>query len=272
MASAPSACSTRKVRARSGLRNTSPATGGRPSIYHAATESGSSLVQQPFSGSAGGSTQSEALRWLTGNPSRASASAGASTSSRDCAAQPSARAPRSAVQAGAASPVAQGDKSGACWAMSGVAQMPVTLIATAIAVRHQTRLRCVTASPLGSMLTDVWHQAALAKQKRAGPGTRRAFYSLNVRALRGQLGARRLLALVRIEEALAQADRLGGHLDHLVVVDIGDGLFQSHLVRRGQADRVVLAARGAEVGQLLGLHRVDLEVVRFGVLDEHNAL
>src|SRR5207237_800245 len=40
------------------------------------------------------------------------------------------------------------------------------------------------------------------------------------------LGPARALALVRIEEALAQPDRLGRDFDHLVVVDIGDRLLE----------------------------------------------
>src|SRR6187402_928107 len=83
--------------------------------------------------------------------------------------------------------------------------------------------------------------------------------------------ARGLLPLVRIEIALAQPDALRGHLDQLVVLDVGDRLLERHPPRRGQADRVVLAGR-AEVGQLLGLERVDLEVLRLGVLADHHAL
>src|SRR3546814_2080676 len=41
--------------------------------------------------------------------------------------------------------------------------------------------------------------------------------------------------------------------------------------RRRQAHRLVLA-RGAHVGELLGLHRVDLEVVAAAVLADHHAL
>src|SRR3546814_2688560 len=59
-----------------------------------------------------------------------------------------------------------------------------------------------------------------------------------------------LLPLMRVEQRLADADILRGHLDHLVVVDIGDRLFQRHALRRGQADRVVLARR-TEVRELL---------------------
>src|SRR5690606_23375080 len=81
----------------------------------------------------------------------------------------------------------------------------------------------------------------------------------------------RLLAVVRIEQLLAQADALRRHLDQLVVADIGDRLFQRHLARRGEADRLVLAG-GADVGQLLGLHRVDVEVVVAAVLADDHAL
>src|SRR6478735_3042302 len=49
------------------------------------------------------------------------------------------------------------------------------------------------------------------------------------------LGLFRALAVVGVEELLAQADRLRGHFDQLVVLDIGQRLFQRHLDRRGQA-------------------------------------
>ena len=56
----------------------------------------------------------------------------------------------------------------------------------------------------------------------------------------------------------------------LVVLDAGDRLFELHLARRGEADAFVLAG-GAEVGELLGLLGVDLEVLRLGVLADHHA-
>ena len=40
-----------------------------------------------------------------------------------------------------------------------------------------------------------------------------------------------LFAVMRIEHPLAQPDRLGGHLDQLVVLDIGQRLFQRHADR-----------------------------------------
>jgi hypothetical protein len=65
---------------------------------------------------------------------------------------------------------------------------------------------------------------------------------------------------MRIEIPLPQPNALRRHLDQLIVLDVGDRLLGRHPPRRGQADRVVLAGR-AEVGQLLGLERVDLEVL-----------
>src|SRR3546814_2982229 len=70
--------------------------------------------------------------------------------------------------------------------------------------------------------------------------------------------ARGALALVRIEVKLAQADGLGRHLHQLVIVDIGDRLLKRQPLGWGEAQRIVLAA-GTEVGELLGLARIDLE-------------
>src|SRR5450755_1887572 len=86
--------------------------------------------------------------------------------------------------------------------------------------------------------------------------------------LLGLFGA---LALVGVEELLAQPDRFRGHLDQFVVLDIGQRLFQGHLDRRGQAHRFVLRG-GADVGELLALQDVDLEVVVAGVLADDHAL
>ena len=53
-------------------------------------------------------------------------------------------------------------------------------------------------------------------------------------------GAGGALAVVGVEQALAQADRFRRHLDQLVVGDIGDRLLQAHDLRRGQPHRLVL--------------------------------
>src|SRR3546814_7971212 len=82
--------------------------------------------------------------------------------------------------------------------------------------------------------------------------------------------ARGALALVRIEVKLAQADGLGRHLHQLVIVDIGDRLLKRQPLGWGEAQRIVLAA-GTEVGELLGLERIDLEIVGLGVLTDHHA-
>src|SRR3990167_8825851 len=79
------------------------------------------------------------------------------------------------------------------------------------------------------------------------------------------------LAEARVQHLLPQADVLRRHLDQLVFLDVGDGLFQGRAARRGQADGFVLAA-GADVGQLLGLHRVYVQVVGPGVLADDHAL
>src|SRR4028119_1441463 len=79
------------------------------------------------------------------------------------------------------------------------------------------------------------------------------------------------LPLMRIQEALPQPDALRRHLDQLVVLDVGDGLFQGHALGRGEADAFVLAAAGAEVGELLGFQGVDLEVLGLGVLADDYA-
>src|SRR3954454_17816698 len=60
----------------------------------------------------------------------------------------------------------------------------------------------------------------------------------------GALGA---LALVLLEEALAQADRLRGDLGELVVADEFHCVLEGERDRRREVDRLVLA-RGADVG------------------------
>src|SRR5258708_1426366 len=85
------------------------------------------------------------------------------------------------------------------------------------------------------------------------------------------LGLFRALAVVGVEEFLAQPDRLRGHLDQFVVLAIGQRLFQRHLDRRRQAHRFVLRG-GADVGKLLALEDVDLEVVVSRMLADDHAL
>src|SRR5713101_10159634 len=56
----------------------------------------------------------------------------------------------------------------------------------------------------------------------------------------GLLDPIRPLAVVGIEQLLAQPDRFRRDLDQLVVGDIGERLLQCHLDRRGQAHGLVL--------------------------------
>src|SRR5260221_5015969 len=74
-------------------------------------------------------------------------------------------------------------------------------------------------------------------------------------ALRGGAGAFRGREL-----DLAQANRLGRHLDALVVADELQRLLERERARWDQADQVV-PARSPHVRPLLRLRRVDLEVV-----------
>ena len=69
-------------------------------------------------------------------------------------------------------------------------------------------------------------------------------------------GPVRALALVLLQEALAQADGFRRDLDQLVVGDEFHRVFQRQADRRHEVDRLVLA-RGADVGELLGADRVD---------------
>src|SRR5258708_16245517 len=78
-----------------------------------------------------------------------------------------------------------------------------------------------------------------------------------------RLGPPRLaLAVVRIHEALSQPDRLRRHFDQLVVLDVGDRLFQRHPARRGPPP-LVLLFRGAELCQLLFPPRLLVPILAF---------
>jgi hypothetical protein len=88
----------------------------------------------------------------------------------------------------------------------------------------------------------------------------------------GQLtsGWLRPLALMRVEQELADADILRRHLDQLIIVDIGDGLFQRHDSWAGSGGWRRPCRPNAEVGELLRLHRVDFKVFGLGIFaDDH---
>src|SRR5262249_26063791 len=77
-------------------------------------------------------------------------------------------------------------------------------------------------------------------------------------------------AFVRVEQFLAQPYRFGRHFDELVIVDIGERLFQRHADRRREPDGFILGVR-ADFGELLPLEPVALRVVARRVLATDHA-
>src|SRR6266850_4931326 len=78
-------------------------------------------------------------------------------------------------------------------------------------------------------------------------------------------------ALVLPEVTFAKPDGLRGDLDQLVIAYELYRVFQSQGNRRGEVDRLVLA-RGADVGELLGLDRVHHQIVVARVDADDHAL
>src|SRR5690625_603496 len=79
----------------------------------------------------------------------------------------------------------------------------------------------------------------------------------------------RPLALMLLEQPLAQSNMLGGDLHQLIVIDEFQGLLQAELHRRGQDDALV-GPRSPHVVQLLGPGGVDHQVVAPGMdADDH---
>src|SRR5687768_12302039 len=76
---------------------------------------------------------------------------------------------------------------------------------------------------------------------------------------------------VGIEDRLPEPDRLRRHFDQLILLDIGEGRLEREPPRRGEK-LVLLLARGADIGELLALEHVDLEVVAAAVLAYDHAL
>ena len=107
------------------------------------------------------------------------------------------------------------------------------------------RASCAPARRRSRRSTPSW-----SERRRAAPRQ-----STDSEATKGASGrfARRLLALVLLQVALADADRLRRDLDQLVVGDELDRVFERQLDRRRDLDRVFLAG-DAEVGQLLAAH------------------
>src|SRR5690606_15915447 len=84
-------------------------------------------------------------------------------------------------------------------------------------------------------------------------------------ALLGLARAAHDRALVAGQDLLAQAQARRRDLDPLVLVDPLERALERDLARRAE-HRLLVGARGAEVRELLGLDRVDVEVVLLRVL------
>ena len=68
------------------------------------------------------------------------------------------------------------------------------------------------------------------------------------------------LSIVFVKIALSQTDEIGRHFDEFVIGDVVDRLFEGEFARRGEDD-VLIAAGGADVGELLRFGRIDDDVV-----------
>src|SRR5215210_2933859 len=80
----------------------------------------------------------------------------------------------------------------------------------------------------------------------------------------------RLLPHPRFEDLLAQANGLRCDLDELVLTNIFEGLLERQLAQGREVEGVV-GAGGADVGELLVLANVDVEVVLTAVLANDHA-
>ena len=76
---------------------------------------------------------------------------------------------------------------------------------------------------------------------------------------------------MRVEIALADADRKRCDFDEFVVIDVRDCLFQPKTGRRRQHNSVVFAGC-PNVCQFLALQRVDLQIIVSAMFADHHAL
>src|SRR6478752_566246 len=102
---------------------------------------------------------------------------------------------------------------------------------------------------------------------RPPTGTGRSAFGLRRRTRTGRGPG----ALAGVEDDLADADRLGRHLDALVLAAELEALLEAELARRDDLLEVVRGG-GAHVGELLLLGDVDVHVVGAGVLADDHAL
>src|SRR6516162_2184745 len=129
--------------------------------------------------------------------------------------------------------------------------------------RHAAPAKCAWLA-FGTAGIAAWMGAAVMPNPNRPAGSDGASHPLRL------LAPLLLPALVGIEQLLAQPDRGRGDLDQLVVGDIGERLLQRHLDRRDQPYGLVLGM-GADIGELLALEHVDLEVVTAVMLAHDHA-
>ena len=74
-----------------------------------------------------------------------------------------------------------------------------------------------------------------------------------------------------LQVLLAQPDVVRRYFHQFVVIDEFQRLFQAHADRRGEQD-VLVGTGGADVGQLLGLQRIDHQVIAARVNADNRTL
>jgi len=93
---------------------------------------------------------------------------------------------------------------------------------------------------------------------------------LRARGFHQRVGAA-LLALIRLQNFLPEAQRFRGDFDEFVVGDKFDGLFEVQLLKRDEANSFI-GGRGAHVGELFLADNIDVEIRVFGVFADDHAL
>ena len=83
---------------------------------------------------------------------------------------------------------------------------------------------------------------------------------------------RSALAEAGVQNLLSKAQMVGCHFQQLIGIDILNGLFQAHDLRRNKS-KSFIRARGTGVGQMLGLTDIDFDIHSLAALsDDHTAV
>src|SRR5262249_38355351 len=125
--------------------------------------------------------------------------------------------------------------------------------------RHAAPTKCRRGARIGVVIRARGTRSRSRRKRISRP------IALAVSGPGGLLAPLLLLAVVGIEQLLAQPDRLGGDLDELVVRDVGERLLQRHRHRRGQPPPPP-PSLGAGVCERLAPERRDLAVLTAGTL------